>query len=149
MTTLKKVTGLIMMFLIFSGSVFAQASDKITDKEMTQFVSVMKQMQAINQESQQEMITEITDAGLEVPRFNDLYRAQQTPGEEMDATEEEMKSFESAMKGIDKVQVESQKKIDAEVEKSGLTTERYEEINMIVQNDPEMQQKIIEKMQEQ
>jgi len=149
MTTLKKVTGLIMMFLVFSGSTFAQTSDKITDKEMTQFVSVMKQMQAINQESQQEMITEINNAGLEVQRFNDLYRAQQTPGQETDATEEEMKNFETAMKEIDKVQQKSQKKIDAEVEKSGLTLERYDEINLIVQNDPEMQQKIIEKMQEQ
>jgi hypothetical protein len=148
MFTMKSLTGLVLMFLFVAGSAFSQTSDKISDKEMSQFVVVLKNMQSINQDSQQEMMTVITDEGLEVQRFNALYRAQQNQGQETDATPEEMKQFEAAMKGIDKIQEKSQEKIDAEVEKSGLSLERYDEINLIVQNDPELQQKIIKMIQE-
>ncbi len=137
-----------LLFLAFGFAAVAQNPSPITDEELSKYVVILKEITTINQDSRQQMTEIITSEGLEVPRFNAIHRAQQHPEQQVEVTEGEQKRYDAAMKRIDKLQEGSQKKIDDEVLKAGLTLERYKEMNDIIEKDGSLQQKIISKMRE-
>ncbi len=148
MHLLKKIAVLSLLLICLLPAVRAQSEDNISDKELRQYVTVMKEIQTINRNFRNETTDIIKAEGLEVTRFNVLNSARQNPALESDATEEEEKKLAAALKKIDKMQEIIKKEIDDEVLKSGLTIERYEEINKIIEKNPELQQKIIKLMQQ-
>lgn len=145
--TKRAITGF-FTFLLFSGALLAQESDKLSDKEFDQFVDVFKEIQTIEQESQGEMIQIIEDEGLDVDRFNEILQAEQDPTQQSDATDKEVKKFNASMDGIKKIQEESQNEMVTQISEKGLTVERYQEINTILQTDQQLQQKLMEKLQD-
>lgn len=147
MPTLSKAITLLLL-LSFASVANAQSPQQITDEELTKYVAILKEVTTINQDSRQQMTDIITSEGLEVPRFNAIYRSQQNPDQQVEVTEDEQKRYEAAMKRIDKLQAASQKMIDEEVLKAGLNLERYNEMNAIIEKDGSLQQKIISKMRE-
>jgi Cu2+-containing amine oxidase len=148
MHLLKKIAVLSLLLICLLPAVRAQSEDNISDKELRQYVTVMKEIQTINRNFRNETTDIIKAEGLEVTRFNVLNSARQNPALESDATEEEEKKLAAVLKKIDKMQEIIKKEIDDEVLKSGLTIERYEEINKIIEKNPELQQKIIKLMQQ-
>jgi hypothetical protein len=147
MSTLSKAFTLLLL-LSFASLANAQSPQQITDEELTKYVAILKEVTTINQDSRQQMTDIITSEGLEVPRFNAIYRSQQNPDQQVEVTEDEQKRYEAAMKRIDQLQELSKKRIDDEVLKAGLTLERYNEMNAIIEKDGSLQQKIISKMRE-
>ncbi|MFO7790118.1 MAG: DUF4168 domain-containing protein [Bacteroidales bacterium] len=119
-----------------------QAGD-ITDEELEKFASVF----LTEQEVQQDMIEIIQDEGLSVQRFQQMQQASQNPEQELDASEEEMKQYESVMASIQEIQPESQKKIQDKIKEEGLTQKRYSEINNAMQQNQELQQRFQNIMQ--
>jgi len=112
----------------------------VSDKELQQFVSVAQHIQVINQQAQQEMIASVQQGGLDVERFSELQQAQQNPNQEAEATDMELKQFETATQELEKIQVQTQQQMQEKIIEEGLTVNRYQEIAAVIQNDPELQQ---------
>lgn len=142
MSMLKKMSVLFVSLSLASTSLWAQADKKVSDDELKQFVTVAQKAQAMNQESQQEMVKAVEEKGLDVQRFNEIRQAEQDPNKDVDANAEELKKYASANASIEKIYIGVQEKIEANIEKEGLSMTRYQEIATTVQSSPELQEKI-------
>ncbi len=148
MLKFKNITLLFLTVFFCGTATFAQTGDEVSDKEVKQFASAVKEVQVINQESQQSMIKAVEDAELDIERFNQIYGAMQDPNTEVEASDEEMEKFNKANTDIVDIQTEAQQKMEKEILDQDLTIERYQEINMQLQNDPELMQKVQKLLQE-
>ncbi|MFO7851579.1 MAG: DUF4168 domain-containing protein [Bacteroidota bacterium] len=148
MLKIKKFTLLVLTVLFCGITAFAQTEDKVSDKELEQFASAVKEIQEINQKTQMAMIGAVEDEELSVDRFNEIFAATQDPNQEVNASEEEMKKFNKANDEIVKLQNESQKQSEEEILKQDLTLNRYQEITMIIQNDEDLMGKLQKIMEE-
>ncbi|MFW5658087.1 MAG: DUF4168 domain-containing protein [Bacteroidota bacterium] len=118
-----------------------QPGGEVSDKELQQFASVAQHLQGINQQAQQEMVAALEKEGLKVERFNELQQAENNQNQVTDATDKELKQYEVATRELEKIQGESQQKMQEKIKDEGLTENRYQEIYMALQNDPELQEK--------
>lgn len=148
MFKIRKITVLLLTVFFCGTATYAQTGEEVSDKEVTQFVAAVKKVQVINQESQQNMIKAVEEAELDIQRFNEIYGAMQDPNTEADASDEEMEKFNKANTEIVNIQTEAQQKMEKEILDQDMTVERYQEINMQVQNDPELMEKVRMLLQE-
>ncbi|MFW5656535.1 MAG: DUF4168 domain-containing protein [Bacteroidota bacterium] len=143
MRTVTKFTSLFLVLMIGSLGVFAQPMEEVTDQELKQFASAFLEVQNVDQQAQQNMIDAVEKEGLEVQRYNEIQQAQQNPEQEAGtANDEEIKKYESASKEIEKIQGQTQQKMQEKITDEGLTVPRYQEIAAAVQASPELQQKL-------
>ena len=156
MTFIKK-SAVFFSILVFSGIMaYSQQfqppgqtqQTPVSDEEIQQFATAMNSVQTANQQAQQEMVKAVTDEGIEVSRYNEIYQAQQNPDKDASSSEEEMEQFRSASQAIQKIQQETQKQIEEDIQEAGLTLQRYQEIATQVQGDTDLQEKIKEQMQQ-
>lgn len=156
MTIIKK-SAVFFSILIFSGVMaFSQQfqppgqtqQKPVSDEEIQKFATAMSNVQTVNQQAQQEMVKAVTDEGIEVSRYNEIYEAQQNPNQDVDSSEEEMEQFRSASQKIQKIQQKTQGQIEKDIQKAGLSMQRYQEISTQVQGDPDLQEKVREQMQQ-
>jgi hypothetical protein len=145
MRTLKKLTTLCSIILISSMSAFAQ-TEEISDNELKQFVTAFQQIQVINQQTQEAMIKAVKEEGLEVERYNEIQASENDTSKVTEATAEEMEKYKSAKQKLEKLQIESQPKMQEKIIEAGLTIPRYQEIVNAIQASPELQQKVQEYM---
>jgi len=144
----KKITLLLVALFFYGTATYAQTGDKVSDNEVKQFVSAVKEVQVISQESQQNMLKAVEESGFTRQRFNQIYTGMQDPDTDVDADDEEMAKFNKVNTKIVSIQTEAQQKMEKEILKQDLTIERYQEINMKLQNDPELMQKVQALLQE-
>ncbi len=148
MITVKKMKNLIVFFIISSMGVYAQAEEVVTDQELKQFASAFQQVQKIDQQSQQNMIKAVEKEGLDVQRFNEIQQAQQTPKQESDVSDEEIKKYETVSKKIEIIQEQAQQKMQQVIKEEGLTLPRYQEISEAIKNNSDLQNKLQEYLQD-
>jgi hypothetical protein len=144
MITMKKITSLLLFILISGIGAYAQTEQKeeVSDQEIKQFASAFQQIQAVDQMAQQDMIKAVEDEGLDVERYNEIQQTAQDPNQEIDVNGDELKKYEIATKEIEKIQMEAQQQMQEKIVEEGLTIDRYQEIAAVIQNDPELQQKL-------
>lgn len=149
MFKMKKITSLLLISMIGIMSAFAQTDQKeeVSAEELKQFASALQQVQTVNQQAQEKMVKTVEEEGMEVQRYNEIQQAQQDPSQEAKVTDEELKQYEVATQGLEKLQVQVQQEMQEKIIEEGLTVNRYQEIAATVQNDPELQQKIQEYLQ--
>lgn len=148
MLKIRKTTLLLLTIFFCGTAAYAQTGDKVSDKEVEQFVAAVKEVQVINQESQQSMISAVQESGLDIQRFNQIYGAMQDPNTDVEASDEEMEKFNKANTEIVSIQTEAQQEMEKKILEQDLTIERYQEINMQVQDDPELMKKVQTLLQE-
>ena len=112
-----------------------------SDEELTAFVNVVQKVIPLQQESQMKMIGEIEEENLTVDEFNNILQAHST-GENVDASEEKLESFNNAMMGIQGIQMEYEVIIINTIEEEGMSPAKYEEIIANYQNSPELQMRV-------
>lgn len=112
-------------------------------QELEKFVNVYIKSTEIQQGNEAEMIQAIEDEDLEINRFNEILTVQQNQQnvEEINATAEEMDSFNKAAEKIMAVQQETQAEIEELIE-SEMGTEKYQEIASAYQQSPEVQERV-------
>jgi hypothetical protein len=124
-----------------------QASE-VNDKEVKQFALAVQQIQLINQHSQKEMIAIVEQGGLSVERFREMQQAQQDSSVNVEANEKELKQFAIATVQIEKIQIQTEMQMQEKIKETGLTENRYQEIYLALQNDPELLEKLREFQQQ-
>ena len=133
-----------MLFFLFAGAAAmaqVQPQEEISDNELKQFIGAIQHIQRIDQMAQQQMMAVIQEEEMEVQRFVEIMQAMQDSNQEVEASEEEMQKFEKASGGIEKIQMDSQGEMEEHILAEGLSLERYQEISMMIQSDPELQQR--------
>ncbi|WP_236979027.1 DUF4168 domain-containing protein [Membranihabitans maritimus] len=122
-----------------------QPVTEVTDQDIDKFVNAMKTVEKVNQEAQPKMVKAIEGAGMDPQSFMQISQTQQQ-GKKPDLGEEEMKKFKEAQQEVQKVQLEANKKIEAEIAEHDLSVQRFNEIYLALQQDPELQKKVQQKM---
>lgn len=156
-----KATVLSFLFILFfSAGVMAQVpmqgeqqqqqvNTDFSEEELENFVDVYVKASEIQQENETVMMQAIEEEDLELERFNEILTARQSQEsvQDIDATPEELASFNKAAEKIMEVQQEAQSEINDLIEEK-IGAEKYQQIAMAYQQSPEVQQKINEKLQQ-
>lgn len=153
----KKLAAFLLFFAVVgSTTVFAQTPQlpqqqqqkvEVSDAELSKFANAFQGIRMVNQEAQQEMAQVVSNGGLEIQRFNEIHQASLDPATELDATEEEKKQHQEILANLEPLQASFQEKLEKLVTDEGLTLERYEQIAMGIQTDPELQQRLQKELQ--
>ncbi len=145
----KKITLLILSMLFGIAGLTAQTVEKenVTDDQLKKWAAAFKQVQTIDQQAQQNMITAVQESGMEVPRFIELQQAQADPDTELKAEGEEVALFTAASQKIQQIQQEAQQTMQVKIQDEGLTITEYQEVGAMIQSDPKLQEKLSEYMQ--
>lgn len=149
MTILKKLTILFVLALVSVGVTAQNAADtkKPNDDELKTFVTIVQQLQIIDQQAQKDMVKAIEAEELDVKRFVAIQRAEADAKQDAQAGEKEMQKYNAANKNVAKIRSNAQSKIQQHIESSDLTFKRYQSISKQIQNDPKLTQKVKQMMQ--
>lgn len=119
----------------------------VSEEELTTFVGIVQKLQPLGMEAQQKMLAAVEDEGIDVQRFTEIMNAQQMPESDADISKEEMDKYEKAQDAVDKIQDDVQAQMNEIIEDNGMSTDRYEEIMMVVQQDQALMQRVQQMMQ--
>jgi hypothetical protein len=121
---------------------------EVTDEELEEFVNVSTVAQEIQMEAQTDMITVVEDEGLDVETYNVIAEARYNgqSDEELDVSADDLEKFESASDRIGEMEQELDEKMTEAIEEEGMDMERFMELNMALQQDPELQQRVQQMM---
>ncbi|MFD2516966.1 DUF4168 domain-containing protein [Salinimicrobium flavum] len=149
----KKLAGfLLTLTLMGTTAVFAQTPQlpqqqeqqkvEVTDAEMNKFAKAFQGIRVIGQQSQQEMVQVVQNGGMKIERFNKIHEATLNPNLEVEATTEEKTQHKEIISKLEVMQASLQEQMEKVITDAGLSLERYEQIAMGLQNDPELQQRL-------
>jgi hypothetical protein len=127
-----------------------QQQAEYTDTELIAFVNAANKVLPLQQESQMKMIGEIEEENLTIDQFNDIMKSYSN-GEDIDASAEEIESFNNALEGIQNIQIEYNEIIVETITTEGIAPAKFEEIMTNYQQDPQLQSRvneILEKLDE-
>ncbi len=122
--------------------------DSISDAELQIFAAAMKKVQAVDQQIQLNMAVAVTEEGLELERYNEIFQSRQNPDSRIEATEEEMKKFNSALERISSLEMQAQEEMEEKIINEGLTVNRYQQIMEAVRQSESLQEKVMEYLEE-
>lgn len=122
----------------------------VSDEELQLFVDVSMQAQEVQAEAQQEMLAIVEEEGIDVDTFNQIAQALQMgqSRDEIDVESEDMENFDKASESIDVIGQAMEGKLISAVESEGMEMDRFQELNMAIQQDQQLQQRAQQMMQE-
>jgi hypothetical protein len=122
----------------------------ISDSEIRQFVEVSSALQDVQMEKQQEMIAVVEEEGLTVETYNQIAQARHMGEsvEDLNISSQDMDRFENAFETISEMEVELEAELASTLEDEGMDMDRYQMINMALQQDPALQQRVQDEMQQ-
>jgi hypothetical protein len=125
-----------------------RVNEDFTDEEYEQFVAINKDLIPLQQDADEKMMSAISDNGLEMQRFQELFQAQQQ-GNITDASEDpqELAKFNEAGQQIMKVQEEANEEIQKKITDGGMELQKFQEMSMAYQQSPKVKQKVDEMIQ--
>jgi hypothetical protein len=118
----------------------------VSESDLERFAVAIQQIQAIEQQAQAQMIEAIESQGLTLDRFNEIAQSQQDPSMQgqVDVSGEEAEIFEQAVERITGIRQEADLEMETAVEQEGLNVEEFNLIAQAVQQDPSLQQRVME-----
>ncbi|MFZ0489223.1 MAG: DUF4168 domain-containing protein [Salegentibacter sp.] len=114
----------------------------VSDAELAKFAKAYQGMRMVNQQAQQKMLQTVQESGFDVKRFNEIHQAKMTGKEDVELSAEEKENYKNVLGKIQEMQPEFQKKMEDVITSAGLTMDRYEQLAMALQNDPQLQQRL-------
>jgi hypothetical protein len=153
---LNRLVAILFVFAIGMTGAYAQLPDhvpgavsgEVSDEELEQFVQAFKEIQVIEHQVQMEMLNTVQQEGIDVDRFNEYLNAQHDPVQQFNATDEELQRFNEAYHEIEEIHLKAQQDMHEAIEDNNLTLERYREIAMVIQANPELIQKLQQHFEE-
>jgi len=145
MKFIKKPLPFVLAMLFMATTAFSQ--DKVSDTELTNFANAYTEIQQVNEKAQEEMTAVIEESGMEITTFNMMYQASQTQVIPEGVTQEDAQKFEEVVTEIEKMQPKFQKEMENVIVENDLTIERYQQVVVQLQTDPELQQKLQSRLQ--
>jgi len=119
-----------------------QQEVSVGDEELKKFAQAASKMQELNQSLQGDMVQVLEEEGVSVEAYKQFIQSQRNPELEDEQTEEKKNKLKAANQKILKLQSKGEEKMKAEIIEQGLTVSRYQEIAALVQQNPQLQQKL-------
>ncbi|NMG59603.1 DUF4168 domain-containing protein [Geitlerinema sp. P-1104] len=121
----------------------------VTESDLERFAIAIQQIQAIEQQAQAQMIEVIEAQGLTIERFNEIAQSQQDPNlqAEVNVSNEEAQVFDQAVERISGIRQEAEMEMETAVQQEGLDVQEFNLISQAVQQDPSLQQRVMEMLQ--
>ncbi len=122
----------------------------VNDDELAKFAKAYQRIMVGNQEAQKEMGQIVEDKQFKIQRFNEIHQATLDPNaaEVGNVTPEEKENYTEAVKEIEGLQPQFQKKMEKAIIAQDLTVERYEKLAMALQSDVSFQTRFQKMLQE-
>jgi len=141
-TLVKQSKKFVLAFLFVTSAAFAQ--EKVSDAELGNFANAVVSIQSINMEAQNTMMEVITQSGIELERFNELYGASMEGNEEVLATmtTEESKKFDSVMSRFEAMYAVFEKQMEDAIVMENISVERSEAIAERRETDTALQTRL-------
>lgn len=152
MKLLKSLSVALVTILFGAGALFAQVQQQapqmpdfptsadVSDDEIEQLVNAIIELGPV-QEKTQERIAEAVEAeNLSFDRFQQLMMAMQNPqmADQVDISDEEMATLQTIQPKLMEIQGKAETEMISKIEENGLTAQRYQQIIMGAQQDPEL-----------
>ena len=117
---------------------------KVSADELKKFAGATKQLLAIVNQTEGQMVQVVQKQGLTEARFNEIYQSKKNPATKPAAqvTPKEEESYKQAVSQLTQIQKDAQAKMDQAVQAQGLQMERFNQIFVAVQNDPQLRQEV-------
>jgi len=120
----------------------------VSDEELQEFVEVSTVAQEIQMGAQNEMVAIVEEEGLDVETYNLIAEARfnEQSDEDLNVSQEDIEKFESASEAVSELEQKLDEEMTEAIEAEGMDMERFMELNMALQQDPELQQRVQEMM---
>jgi hypothetical protein len=121
----------------------------VSDEELERFIDVTIGLQEGQMEAQQDMITIVEDEGLTVDSYNEIAQGMQMgqTQEELEVSDEDMEKYETITDLIADIERELDADMEEIINESGMSMDRFQQINMALQQDQELLERAQEMMQ--
>lgn len=119
---------------------------EVTDKELEQFATALKEVQAENIIAQQKMMEAVQKTGFDFEQFNSITKAMDNPELTPDATDEELARVKAAVEELEKIRTETNQLMIDKIRATGLTEVRYQQVGQAMQDSEVLQAKFQELM---
>ncbi len=121
---------------------------EVSDDELDLFLDASARAQEVQMGYQQQMIAIVEEEGIEVETYVQIAEGLQMgqAEEDLNVSEDDMEKFNRASASIEEVGQEMDNQLETAIEDEGMSIERFQEINMALQQDPGLQQRLQEKM---
>ncbi|WP_245531677.1 DUF4168 domain-containing protein [Anaerophaga thermohalophila] len=157
MKSIKKKVASLMMIAMFlaTGNVFAQQDilqqrqqKEYSGEEIDLFAEALVEALPVQREAEKKMIKEIEEQGMELNQFNTIARQMQQGNQLQGVSEEDMETFKSISKEIQKIQMDTQRKVNKIVTDAGINPALYQEMIGAYSTNPKIKQKVDQKLAE-
>lgn len=147
----QKIKAVLFLSLIAATPLFAQVpadsqnmeqTAEVSDADLDKFTKAYQEIQLENRGAQQQIVAAIQEEGIEVKRFSEIKNAAMDPNSNVEVSEEEKAKYDRANEKLEKMQTFFKQKMDKIIVSHGLTTEKFDQIFLAVQNNKELQQKV-------
>lgn len=120
----------------------------VSDGELDLFLEAANRAQEIQMGFQQQMISIVEEEGIEVEIYIQIAEGLQMGQAEsdIDVSQTDMEKFHRASASIEEIGDEMDQQLASAIEDEGMSMDRFREINMAIQQSPELQERIQEKM---
>jgi hypothetical protein len=127
----------------------SSVSSEVSPGELQKFAKVVKQLLALDQTTEAEMIAAIEKSGLPKDRFLAIYLAKRDPAGKPDVkiTADEAKQYANAETQVTAIQKSAIAKQDEAIKSEGFNGQRFNQIMNAVQADPKLQQDLRKMLQ--
>ena len=121
-------------------------TSSVTPAELQQFVNAVVEVQAIEQQTQEDMAQLILAQGLSPERFNQIFLAQNSANADpiSEITPEEQETFDQVFSELQSLDQASEVSKEEAVNDQGLEMERFSQILAAIRQDPDLQQQVQE-----
>ncbi|MBE9080074.1 DUF4168 domain-containing protein [Romeria aff. gracilis LEGE 07310] len=120
---------------------------ELSESQIDGFVSAYQAIQAIRAETQPQLIAAIEAEGLTIDQFNAIAQTQQTPEATTEIPSDQAEQFSAASEQVDDIRAGARADMEQAIQAEGLTVEEFEQIFAMAQQDPELQQQIIQRLE--
>jgi hypothetical protein len=126
------------------------ADADISDDELETFVQVNISLQETQMEAQEEMIEILDEEGISIDDFNQITQGLQMgqSEEDLDVSDEVLDNYNQASERIEEIEQRLDGDFEDAIAESGIDQDRFMEINMAIQQNPELMQRVQEIMQQ-
>jgi hypothetical protein len=141
-TLLKQSKKLILAFMFISTAAFAQ--QEVSDAELGNFANAVISIQEINMEAQNTMMEVVSQSGISLERFNELYEASMMENEQVLSamTAEETQKMEGVMARFEAMYAVFENRMEAAIVKENISVERFETIAGLMESDMALQMRL-------
>lgn len=123
-------------------------SEDVSDQELTNLGDAVEALEPIQVETQEKVKTAVEEEDLTYERFQQMMMAMQNPqmAQQVNITDEEKAKVQALQPALMEIQTEARQKMSSTLEDNGLSMQRYQQIIMGAQQDPELMARVEEEL---